>query len=205
MINLMPALEALLPIIVILLLALYIKEFSTRKTIEKSGQQYLEDAKQRGFEVIHQAIKKAQEIEGEAEISSLKIAAENKIHSQKFSAEFEKYLQGLQLLAQNSLSQNEEAIKNHTNTFFEKFEENLSTYLTSTQQQSSKALDLEMQAARNLIETYKNNQLKLVDENILAILETTLSLVLAKKLSLQDQMELVFDSLEKAKAEKFIG
>ena len=61
-----------------------------------------------------------------------------------------------------------------------------------------------MQAARNLIDTYKRQQLNLIDEHIIAVLERTLSIVLAKKLSLEDQVDLINEALEKAKTEKFI-
>jgi hypothetical protein len=46
--------------------------------------------------------------------------------------------------------------------------------------------------------------MNVIDENIMAMLEKTLSLVLAKNLDLKDQMDLVYESLEKAKAEKFV-
>ncbi len=42
------------------------------------------------------------------------------------------------------------------------------------------------------------------DENIIAMMEQTLSIVLAKKLSLKDQLDLVYEALEKAKVEKFV-
>lgn len=138
-------------------------------------------------EIIQSASKKAQEILATAQMQSTKISEDNKRTYEK-----------LEELLANS-------IRERSNSFFEKFEENLSTYLTTTQQQSVKAIELELQSARNLIDTYKTTQLNLVDENIIAMLERTLSLVLIKKLSLQDQVELVYESLEKAKAEKFLG
>lgn len=73
-----------------------------------------------------------------------------------------------------------------------------------SQQRSVQSIELELKAARQLIETYKQQQLKVIDENVIAMLEKTLSLVLTKKISLQDQVELVYEALEKAKAEKFI-
>jgi hypothetical protein len=59
-------------------------------------------------------------------------------------------------------------------------------------------------ANMRLIDTYKVQQMNVIDENIMAMLEKTLSLVLAKNLDLKDQMDLVYESLEKAKAEKFV-
>jgi hypothetical protein len=66
------------------------------------------------------------------------------------------------------------------------------------------AVDLELRSARQLIDTYKVQQMNVIDENIMAMLEKTLSLVLAKNLDLKDQMDFVYESLEKAKAEKFV-
>ena len=41
-----------------------------------------------------------------------------------------------------------------------------------------------------------------LDANILAVVEKTVDTVLAKKLSVSDQADLVYEALEKAKAEK---
>jgi len=91
------------------------------------------------------------------------------------------------------------------NEVFERFEQNLSGFLTTTEQKSITAIELELKAAKGLIETYKAQQMALVDENIVSILERTLSLILAKKMSLKDNMDLVYEALEKAKQEKFIS
>lgn len=117
---------------------------------------------------------------------------------------FEQFLQDLKSAANETQSEAEEVVKQRVNQMFEKFEQDLSQFLTNTEQQSSKAIDMEIKSARSLIETYKIQQLALIDENIIAMLEKTLALVLNKKLSLKDQMELIYQSLEKAKAEKFI-
>lgn len=165
---------------------LYFRQYYHNRSYQDSSQS-VEEARLKSNEIIQTASKKAAEILAAAQIQSTKTSEDNKRIYEK-----------LEVLLSNS-------IRERTNTFFEKFEENLSTYLTSTQQQSVKAIELELQSARNLIDTYKTTQLNLVDENIIAMLERSLSLVLIKKLSLQDQMELVYESLEKAKAEKFLG
>jgi hypothetical protein len=99
---------------------------------------------------------------------------------------------------------NLETVKNQVNALFEHFEQNLSDFLTQTEQKTVSSIDLELRATRELINTYKQEQLKLIDENAVAILEKTLSLVLSKKLSLRDQTDLVYESLEKAKVEEFL-
>ncbi len=127
-----------------------------------------------------------------------------KTNLEKSGQDYVNYLNYLKNEADLAKNQNQETIKQQINTIFVKLEENLGQFLTETQQKSTQSIELELQAARNLIQSYKEQQLKIVDENILAMLETTLSLVLAKKLSLQDQLDLIYESLEKAKAEKFV-
>jgi len=80
----------------------------------------------------------------------------------------------------------------------------LSDFMVQTAQQTTSSIELELKSTRQLIDTYKSEQLKLIDENIVAMMEKTLSIVLAKKLSLKDQLELVYEALEKAKVEKFV-
>ena len=87
---------------------------------------------------------------------------------------------------------------------FENFETRITNFLVQAESASTRSIELELQSARQLIETYKNEQLALIDENIVAMMEQTLSSVLGKKLSLKDQLDLVYESLEKAKVDKFI-
>lgn len=90
------------------------------------------------------------------------------------------------------------------NNLFEGFETRLSDFLIKTEQASTHSIELELRSTRQLIETYKSQQMALIDENIIAMMEQTLSLVLGKKLSLSDQLDLIYEALEKAKVEKFI-
>lgn len=147
------------------------------------------------------------ELEGLSRLTSeefSKYIAEIKASLEKSTKQFEDYLKYLKTEGDAEKNNNSEMIKAQITQTFVKFEENLSQYLIDTQQRSVQSVELELKAARGLIETYKANQLRIIDENIIAMLEKTLSLVLAKKLSLQDQVDLVYEALEKAKAEKFI-
>lgn len=110
---------------------------------------------------------------------------------------------GNQFLTQQVNSQ-AELVRGQINQLFEQFERNITDFLTQTEQKSLASIDLELRAARQLVSTYKEQQLRFIDENIIAILERTLGLVLTKKLTLQDQVDLVYEALEKAKIEEFI-
>ncbi|MCR4305578.1 MAG: hypothetical protein NUV73_00665, partial [Candidatus Daviesbacteria bacterium] len=174
----------------------------------------------------HESIKKSEDIIGEAELEGIKVVAGSKIETAKFEKEFSNQLaqavtaskqtittaqsQLLQFMQdlQKRSAEFEEAQKisgqQRINQLFDKVENNLSDFLIQTAEKTTSSIELELKASRQLIDTYKTEQLKLIDENIIAMMERTMSIVLAKKLSLKDQLDLVYEALEKAKVEKFI-
>jgi hypothetical protein len=190
----------------------------------------LDQIPQSSYNALNSAIKKAQNILSQAELEAVDLVAttrhsttelENK-YSQEFAdstkrvegvfseeiaaaeKEYIKYLQTLEAHGKQTTDLLLNSTQQKTTEFFDRFEQNLTSFLTQTQQQSLDAINLEMRAARQLIDTYKVQQLNLIDENIVAILERTLSLVLSQKMTLSEHTDLVYESLEKAKAEKFI-
>lgn len=224
-----------LAINLILIIIFFHKDYT--KDLQNSGE-VIKNPVEEGYNLLHNAIKKAQDIVGQAELEEVKILANSRLQTKKFEedieSKFETQTQKATDLFQGELSaftaqiqraqdqyaayiatlqnkmntyqeENKQLIKSQVANFFEQFEQNMSTFLTDTEQRSVSSIDLEMRAARQLIDTYKEEQLKLIDENIIAVLERTLSIVLGKKLSLKEQVDLVYESLGKAKAEKFIA
>lgn len=205
---------------------LYLREYNLRRKLESNGNRFLEETKQKSWDTLNQSIKKSQAIISQAELDSLKVIAGNKQETAKLDANWEKQLAGSLdqsrqtiVAAQNQLlqfmkdlqhrsSEFEEASKKageqRINQLFDRVENRLADFLMQTEQKTTSSIELELKAARQLIDTYKNEQLKLINENIVAMMEQTLSIVLAKKLSLQDQLDLIYEALEKAKVEKFI-
>ncbi|MBU1000607.1 hypothetical protein KKE78_04400 [Patescibacteria group bacterium] len=217
----------ILAIITAITFLLYLREYNKRRNLESEGDKFLQDIKKKGWENLHQSIKKSQEILGEAELEGIKVIAGSEVELSKLENEYSKKLsQSLETsrrnidAAQNKLMQFmadlqkksaefEEASKvsgqQRINQLFDKVENKLSDFLVQTAQKTSSSIELELKASRQLIDTYKNGQLKLIDENIITMMEQTLSLVLGKKMSLNDQLDLVYEALEKAKIEKFIA
>lgn len=218
--------------VAIISLALYLGEY-LRRNKEKNAEVAFENinaTEEKSLNVLHRAIQKAQAIIGNAELSSIKVGAQNRMAEKKAESIFEsqlaaarvdletemstqvnktysEYIKFLEALKeQNSQIQtvNQEAIKQRANAIFDKFEQNLGTFLTSTEQKSVTSIELELRAARQLIETYKQQQIAIIDENIVSILERTLTLILAKKIPLKDQVDLIYEALNKAKVEKFV-
>lgn len=181
-------------------------------------------------QVIQKAEEQAGQIIQTAEVSAIKTEAEKTMEAGLFTEELKKRVEAeiktitqslnqsslfatqkhneflLQLQKQNLNWQNtlEEEIRTKTNQLLESFETKLTDFLTGAQKQSLEAINLEIKSARELIDSYKSQQISLVDENIIAVLERSLNIVLNKKLSLKDQMDLVYQALEKAKLEKFL-
>lgn len=131
----------------------------------------------------------------------------NKVLENKTDASltnFKAFLDSLEKQAQTAQAANWEGARERVGLLFENFETKLADFLLQTEQKMMLSVDLELKSARQLIDTYKVQQMNIIDENIMAMLEKTLSLVLAKNLSLKDQMDFVYECLEKAKAEKFL-
>lgn len=213
-------------LLIILVTFLYLREHWKNIRYQKDGLKILESARQKGLGLIYSAMKKAQSITQSSELTGIKIIASAEIDKKRIEKEsiqaihdatyeakeavsqaqsvFTDYLQQLSQQATTSTAESEKIVRDRINKLFDNFEQSLSSYLTNTQQQSVRAITLEVQAARQLIETYKTEQFRLVDENIVAMLERTLTLVLTKQLSLKEHVDLVYESLEKAKVEKFI-
>lgn len=227
----MPALAVnpisiILAAIAVTALLLYLHEYNRRKRLEQAGDCFLQDIKEKGWETLNQSIKKSQAILGQAELEGIKVVAEGKLETSKFEQDFEKKLaealkQSQQTIAaaqaaliqfmsdlQKRSSEFEEAQKeageHRINQLFDRVEARLADFLIQTEQKTTSSIELELKSTRQLIDTYKSEQLKLIDENIVAIMEQTLNIVLAKKLALKDQLDLIYEALEKAKVEKFI-
>lgn len=182
-------------------------------------------------DLYHTAWKKADEIVAEAELESLKLTSEKKFELKLFEKRFQERLDQVIEVVEDNLSKNldvsrkkhdefilslekqtllwQEGLKDQMNSkvnaLLLNFEENLTNFLARAEQESLESINLELRSARQLIDSYKSQQLSLVDENIVAVLERTMNLVLKQKLTLKDQIELVYEALEKAKLEKFFA
>lgn len=217
--------------VAVIAIMLYRKEARARqKLLDATVSASLKKEQEKSNSIIHNAIQKSQAMLGMAELESIKVVADSKVTTKKMEEKYENelsqtttglkdslqqeadraqkdftnFLAALKTGSEQAQSQSEEFTKQKVNEIFERFETNLASFLTSTEQKSVAAIDLELKAAKQLIDTYKTQQLALIDENIIAMLERTLSLVLSQKLTLKDQLDLVYEALEKAKVEKFI-
>lgn len=205
---------------------LYLREYNLRKRLQSQGDKFLEKLKEKGWNTLHTSIKKSQEVLGQAELEGIKAVAENKMELHKLDEQYAnnlnealnesrknitaaqaallQFMQDLQKRSEEFEEAQKTAGEQRINQLFDRVENRLSDFLVATEQKTTSSIELELKAARQMVDAYKNEQLKLINENILAMMEQTLATVLGKKLSLKDQMDLVYEALEKAKVEKFI-
>lgn len=201
--------------------------FVKKQQLKRNSPLNSAQAQEKSLEILRDTIKKSQEMLSSAQLEEIKAVTEANITSKSFEQQLEKeftgtsheaqekikqaegtylqFLEGLKSKALQDQENNQALIIKHINDLFEAFEQNLANFLTSSQQHSVQSIELELRAARQMISTYQQQQLKLVDENVIAILEKTLSIVLTKKLTLKDQIDLVYEALDKAKKENFIA
>ena len=211
----MPTLPADLLVYIVLGLTCLILTLLYTREYNRARGKGLDAAQTKSYQILSQAIKKAQVLMSASELEALKLSADSKFYKdkleQKFSQELTKsqteyssYIVYLKEQTDKSRNESLDTIRELVSKMFSEFEEKLTQFLGETQKNSLQSIELELKATRQLIETYKSNQLKIIDENVISMLEKTLSLVLVKKLTLKDQIDLVYESLEQAKTEKFI-
>ncbi len=195
--------------------ALYLREYFLRKKEQGMLRQISVETRQKTTELLTAA-----------QAAETQVIAQSNYTTKKLIEEFKTKLEEMVKNSQSSITASQDVLIKFMNDLqkrsvefeeasgasteqrigelFEKLESKLSDFLITTEQKTTSSIELELKAARELIETYKNGQLKLIDENIIAMMEQTLNIVLAKKLSLKDQLDLVYEALERAKIEKFV-
>lgn len=185
------------------------------------------EAESKSSSILHQAIKQGQKMIVRAELEGISLIAKLKIRISKLEEEqhqqmkiimeemrdrtekesavagktYEAYLKTLQSRLEEDLSQKQEVMKAKVDQMFSETQNLLNNFISNLQKQTEVQISQEIGQARHLIDEYRRKRLEIVDENIVAILERTLSVTLGKKLSLTDQTQLVYEALEEAKKE----
>ena len=221
----------LVTILALILAFLYRGESQKRRQfLALHPREVLRETESQSRNIILKALKKAQGILGRAEEERLKAVADGKSETKELESQYAKqmlelfkelesgfsqhislaeqayikYLEGLRFKGEKAQAASEEFTKQRSTEILSRFETNLKAFLQQTESQSMGAINQEIKASRVLIDRYKQQQLAIIDENVIAMLERTLSLVLTKKITLEDELDLVYEALDQAKSEKFI-
>ena len=210
-----------------------IKEFSkhNKTPIENFDKTTVSDLTSKNYELLHSTIQKSEQLITAAENEGVKIASESKFRTTELEQRYEKilsesvdttkqkfygsivkadeefvgYLLDLKSRGEQVQTLIDSTVKQKVDDLFTKLNTNLTGVVTKSVADSLAAIQKELENSRSSVENYKQKQIRLIDENIIDVLEKTLSIVLVKKLTLKDQLDLVYEALEKAKIEKFLS
>ena len=210
-----PNLIIITTVIALMSALLYLREYFLRKSSLSKLQKISLETRQKSAQLLNAAQMAETQVLAEGDYATQKLIWEFKVKLQNLIELSEKsiissqdqlirFMESLQKRSGQFEQASKAATEARINQVFERLENKLSDFLIQTEQKTASSIELELKATRSLIETYKQQQFKLIDENILAMMEQTLNIVLTKKLSLKDQLDLVYEALERAKIDKFI-
>jgi hypothetical protein len=194
-------------------------------------KQIIANIQSKSNSIIHRAIKQADKILAIAELRGIKLFAKDKLEADKVANEyrqrleslekdleqtFEQTANGAETTYQNFINSIEAALTKHiqqnqilmegkTDEFIKYSQGILESFVTDMRNEVKKQVDDELAKAKQEIELYKQRRMKILDENIVEILEKTMAVSLGKKLSLSDQSDLIYNALEEAKKEHALG
>lgn len=175
-----------------------------------------DEAKQKAIKIIDEANNKALDI---IQRASLFVNITNDNFNQELKAITEKELKGFERATLDFIklyetvlddlkSRNVEIFQNISNNIetstieeIKKFKDVIEQATISSQKIVKKKIDHEYSLAKKDIDTYRQSELRVVDERIYEILEAVSKLVLGKAIELSHHEELIIESLEKAKKE----
>lgn len=198
---------------------------------EKYQSDILTEATQRYNDIIHDAIEKANKLVEQAELTSINIGSLEKLEADKLlktyqehiqnledsvkqyvnatltatQTSYQQYIASLEKKVSTDIEQNEAQIKQKTEALFQAIQHQVTTFVSNTQGKIQTELTQELANTRKAIDEYKAKKMQAVDENIIMILEKTIQVALGRSLSLKDQADLVYQSLNDAKKEQFFN
>lgn len=176
----------------------------------------LDEARQKSAKIIDNANSKALDIVTKADMSA-DIASENfneqavktasrqikqlEKTTEEFTKLYEKVLHDLKFKNIEILQNVSEDIQTSALKEINSFRDSVERLTVSSEALVKKKIDSDYETAKKEIESYKENELKKIDNGIYSLLEKISMLALGKALNLSDQEDLIIKSLEKAKKE----
>lgn len=102
-------------------------------------------------------------------------------------------------MAENKIDENTKIIQSELKRISNETASSIETVAKSMNETLQSTMDQEIKAVRQELENYQKLRRQMVDEKILTLVEETAQIALQKELSMQNQAELVYRSLEEAK------
>lgn len=189
---------------------------SKKNEIDQKNSYLLDTTRQKTIRIIDEANNKALDIIQQAHLfaattndnfnEGLKAVTERQLKG--FEKATSDYIKIYQSVLDDLKSKNIEIFQNISNNIeistlgeIKKFKVVIEQATISSQKMLKKKIDHEYSLAKKDIDSYKQNELNMINERIYEILEKVSKLVLGQVIELSQHEELIIDSLEKAKKE----
>jgi hypothetical protein len=200
------------------------------KTLSPPEEKLLDETREKSNNILSHAVKEANKIVTNAELSGIKLFSQEKLETRKATQDFEsrlkementlverlnetltgslksydEFLSSIERSVTVQVDQNQKLVEHKISDFMHQEQLILESFVGDIHEKVRTQIDRELAAAKAEIEEYKTHRLHVVDQNIVAIIERTVQTILGKKLTLTDQSDLVLKALEEAKSEHIV-
>lgn len=114
---------------------------------------------------------------------------------------YQSYLESIERAVESQITRNESILEEKADRFLHGAQTVLDSYVAKTEKRLEGEIDQEIANAKKEIQSYKEHRMKMIDDNIVEILEKTLEIGVGRHMSLSDQSSLIYKALEQAKLE----
>ncbi len=231
-IYLIPVMVTLIIISSAVTIAYLIKLFTSLNHKDNpTDENYIKEAQKKANQIILQAIKGAHKIMVRSELAGIKQIAKEKLevekidrrykkeletlaaklfagldlHLEKQKKEYESYLLKTGKQLEESFSESKKRLLEKMDQFLEAESGTFSSFSQEVKNQIKSQVEEEMIKVNAEVENYKKARVIAIDKNIAAIVTAATLKVLGKKLTLDEQTDLVLKALDQAKVEKFLS
>jgi hypothetical protein len=225
------ALTLLFVVTQIALFIFFVRAFSEFKKSHNPDEEALKRFRSKGEELLRDTIKKANTILATAEKKGVDILAKEESLGVELSEEYAKHLTAVESsikeqfersadnaeksyndfivqvghVVNEHIDQNEKLLAQKAQTMIDDARQVLDKVSADAREKVKAEVDKELDGARAEINDYKLRRMKIIDERIIQMLEDIIKVTLEKKLTLEEQSELVYRALEEAKKENAFG
>ena len=199
---------------------------------QKAGTtEQLEHAQEDAYELIHDAMEDAREIETAAELASIEQTARDRLQSKELLTTYEHKLTALlntftrtleersaqseeQLgyavadlnqHAQETIEESGAAVKERLDSYFAQIDELVAGFGEALHKRTDEEITKEMASLTAHLDAYKQAKEQMIDQHVVSIVEKVITHTTGKALTIEQHHELIIDALEKAKAESFFS
>ena len=213
----------------LILMVMLIKMSVPKRELGRRENELMDEAQQRSYEMLSGATKQANALITEAELAGLRLFADEKLEGKKAASTFKQELELLEERLQGRLDESTKAAEASYSLFIKglestmeaqskKAQEHMDQQGTALMDRTQEAftvlansmhekiqteLDREIAQTKEIMEHYREQKMKSIDDNIFTVLTETTRIILGKSMSFKEQTELVYKALDEAKKENF--